>query len=86
MVTSLGTVILSNLMPKMYPILQRFPDIAMAYYKSLNCFLELLVCNNEVRIECEVPSGGSDFLSLTFSSTTFPSISSITSCTPSKSV
>lgn len=47
-VTSLGTVILCNLMPKMYPILQRFPDIAMTYYKSLNCFLELLVCNNEV--------------------------------------
>lgn len=35
-------------MPKMYPILERFPDIAMAYYKSLNCFVELLVCNNEV--------------------------------------
>lgn len=50
MVTSLGTVVLSNLMPKMYPILQRFPDIAMTYYKSLNCFLELLVCNNEVRV------------------------------------
>lgn len=33
----------------MYPILQRFPDIAMTYYKSLNCFLELLVCNNQVR-------------------------------------
>ncbi|CRL08225.1 CLUMA_CG020975, isoform A [Clunio marinus] len=49
MVTSLGTVILSNLMPKMYPILQRFPDITMAYYKSLNCFIELLVCNNELQ-------------------------------------
>ena len=49
-VTSLGTVVLSNLMPKMYPILQRFPDIAMTYYKSLNCFLELLVCNNEVNL------------------------------------
>lgn len=42
-------MILSNLMPKMYPILQRFPDIAMTYYKSLNCFVELLVCNNEVK-------------------------------------
>jgi len=47
-VANLGITILSNLMPKMYPILDRFPDIAMAYYKSLNCFLELLVCNNEV--------------------------------------
>jgi hypothetical protein len=36
-------------MPKMYPILERFPEIAMAFYKSLNCFVELLVCNNEVR-------------------------------------
>lgn len=32
----------------MYPILERFPEIAMAFYKSLNCFVELLVCNNEV--------------------------------------
>lgn len=47
-VANLGVSILTNLMPKMYPILQRFPDIAMAYYKSLNCFVELLVCNNEV--------------------------------------
>lgn len=49
-ITSLGTVVLCNLMPKMYPILQRFPDIAMPYYKSLNCFLELLVCNDEVSL------------------------------------
>jgi hypothetical protein len=35
-------------MPKMYPIIERYPDIAMAYYKGLNCFLELLVCNNHV--------------------------------------
>lgn len=48
MVTGLGTIVLSNLMPKIYPILERFPDIAMTYYKSLNCFLELLVFNNEV--------------------------------------
>jgi hypothetical protein len=47
-VANLGITILSNLMPKMYPLLERFPDIAMAYYKSLNCFIELLVCNNEV--------------------------------------
>lgn len=49
-ITSLGAVILSNLMPKMYPIIERYPDIAMAYYKGLNCFLELLVCNNQVRL------------------------------------
>ncbi|KAG5668925.1 hypothetical protein PVAND_016835 [Polypedilum vanderplanki] len=47
-VANLGITILSNLMPKMYPLLERFPDIAMAYYKSLNCFIELLVCNNEL--------------------------------------
>lgn len=48
-VANLGVAVLSNLMPKMYPILERFPNIAMNYYKSLNCFVELLVCNNEVR-------------------------------------
>lgn len=42
-------MILLNLMPKMYPIIERFPDIAMSYYKGLNCFLELLVFNNHVR-------------------------------------
>lgn len=47
-VANLGVSILTNLMPKMYPILERFPNIAMTYYKSLNCFVELLVCNNEV--------------------------------------
>lgn len=47
-VANLGVSILTNLMPKMYPILERFPNIAMNYYKSLNCFVELLVCNNEV--------------------------------------
>lgn len=58
-VTGLGTIVLSNLMPKMYPILQRFPDIAMPYYKSLNCFLELMVCNNEVRL---LPIDGNPWL------------------------
>lgn len=49
-ISTLGTIILLNLMPKMYPIIERYPDIAMSYYKGLNCFLELLVCNNHVSL------------------------------------
>lgn len=48
-IATLGSMILLNLMPKMYPIIERFPDIAMSYYKGLNCFVELLVFNTQVR-------------------------------------
>lgn len=47
-VSNLGAVILSKLMPKMYPLLQRFTEIAINYYKSINCYIELLICNNDV--------------------------------------
>lgn len=49
-VTQMGIFILSNLLPTIYPILDKFQNICSAYYKTLNVFIEsVVISSNEVR-------------------------------------
>lgn len=49
-VTKLGIYILSNLLPTIYPILEKFPNICLAYFKTLNIFVEsVVVYGSELR-------------------------------------
>lgn len=39
----MGFFVFGNLLPKIYPILQKFPNICIAYYKTINCFLQNVI-------------------------------------------
>lgn len=46
----MGFFVFGNLLPKIYPILQKFPNICIAYYKTINCFLQNVISSDSAAL------------------------------------